>query len=84
MLIGWAKSNILRSHTTIACLLIVCVMASASRAEEPDEYTSDIAIKLKREYADDLVSDLFASSYDLTKVARVSPTYAEVILNRTI
>ncbi len=36
------------------------------------DVTSDIAIKLKREYSDDLVSDLFAASYDLVKVARVN------------
>ncbi len=74
MLIGWAKSNILRSHLTIICLFIVCLVVVV-RAQEAEEYTSDIAIKLKREYADDLVSDLFASSYDLTKVARVSPKH---------
>lgn len=40
--------------------------------DDHEQVTSDIAIKLKREYSDDLVSDLFAASYDLVKVARVS------------
>lgn len=40
--------------------------------EHDDQFTTDIAIKLKREYSDDLVSDLFAASYDLVKVARVN------------
>jgi hypothetical protein len=41
-------------------------------ATEYDELTSDIAVKLKPEFADDLVSELFATTHDLTKVARVS------------
>lgn len=31
----------------------------------------DLVVKLKPEYADDIVSDLFALSYDLTKIAKV-------------
>jgi hypothetical protein len=38
---------------------------------DEDEYARDIGIKLKKEFADDLVSDLFATSYGLEKVARV-------------
>lgn len=42
--------------------------------EENDEdisYSHDIAVKLKRGFGDDLVSDLFAASYDIEKVSRV-------------
>jgi hypothetical protein len=37
-----------------------------------DNYSMDVAIKLKREFADELVSDLFATSHGIEKVARVS------------
>lgn len=38
---------------------------------EQDRLVHDLAIKLKKEFADDLVSDLFATNYGLEKVARV-------------
>jgi hypothetical protein len=37
-----------------------------------ENYSMDVAIKLKREFADELVSDLFATSHGIEKVARVS------------
>ncbi len=40
--------------------------------DDSDSYALDVAIKLKREYADELVSDLFATSHGIEKVARVS------------
>ena len=40
--------------------------------DDDDNYALDLAIKLKQEYADDLVSDLFATSYGLEKIARVA------------
>ena len=41
-------------------------------ATDLDEtYALDLAIKLKQDYADDLVSDLFATTYGLEKIARV-------------
>lgn len=39
--------------------------------EDYDRFVHDLAVKLKPEFADDLVSDLFATSYGLQKVARV-------------
>ena len=45
---------------------------SGYESSKNDQVTYDIAIKLKREFSDDLVSDLFATSYDLIKVARVT------------
>lgn len=36
------------------------------------DYALDLAIKLKRDYSDDLVSELFATSHGLEKIARVS------------
>jgi subtilisin family serine protease len=39
---------------------------------DDNNYALDLAIKLKEAYADDLVSDLFATSYGLEKVARVA------------
>ena len=65
-----------QQKVTIAALILLMLanLASSSHQyyyDEPDEYALDIGIKLKREYADDLVSDLFATSYGLEKVARV-------------
>lgn len=37
-----------------------------------EDYTYDIAIKLKEDFSDDLVSDLFATSYGLEKIAKVT------------
>jgi hypothetical protein len=37
-----------------------------------EDYTYDIAIKLKEDFSDDLVSDLFAASYGLEKIAKVT------------
>ncbi|RNA36544.1 hypothetical protein BpHYR1_041378 [Brachionus plicatilis] len=37
-----------------------------------EDIALDLAIKLKKEYSDDPVSDLFAASYDLQKIARIS------------
>ena len=45
---------------------------SSNELDSDDDYALDLAIKLKREYADDLVSDLFATSYGLEKIARVA------------
>ena len=42
-----------------------------SNSDSDDEVALDVAIKLKPEYSDDLVSDLFAASHDLQKIARV-------------
>ena len=39
---------------------------------DDNNYALDLAIKLKQEFGDDLVSDLFATSYGLEKVARVA------------
>lgn len=39
--------------------------------QDLEEFTLDLAIKLKKEFSDDPVSDLFAASYDLQKIARV-------------
>jgi hypothetical protein len=36
-----------------------------------EDYTYDVAIKLKEDFSDDLVSDLFATSYGLEKIAKV-------------
>ena len=41
------------------------------RHDEPIEYSLDIGIKLKRDFSDDLVSDLFAASHGLEKISRV-------------
>lgn len=49
----------------------VKVTANNNDDEDDNEYVHDLAIKLKREFADDVVSDLFATSYGLEKVARV-------------
>lgn len=47
----------------------------AAQADD-DEFVHDLAVKLKKDFADDLVSDLFATSYGLEKVARVrSPLF---------
>lgn len=35
------------------------------------EYSLDVGVKLKKDFSDDLVSDLFATSYGLEKIARV-------------
>ncbi len=40
-------------------------------SENLENYSLDVAIKLKREYADELVSDLFATSHGIEKVSRV-------------
>lgn len=48
------------------------VYSGLDDSDDLDEFVHDLAIKLKKEYADDLVSDLFATSYGLEKVARVS------------
>lgn len=57
------------------CFLVLTLLRSVLLTSDfhgDDEHvTYDVAIKLKREYSDDLVSDLFATSYDLIKVARV-------------
>lgn len=46
--------------------------ANSYADDESDEhFVHDLAVKLKRDFADDLVSDLFATSYGLQKVARV-------------
>jgi hypothetical protein len=42
-----------------------------SKEDDHPEYSLDIAVRLKKQFADDLVSDLFATSYGLEKVARV-------------
>lgn len=39
--------------------------------DELDDYALDLAVKLKKEFSDDPVSDLFATSYGLEKIARV-------------
>ena len=39
--------------------------------DDDDDFVHDLAVKLKKAFADDLVSDLFATSYGLEKVARV-------------
>lgn len=39
---------------------------------DSDRYTLDLVIKLKNEFSDDWISDLFAETYGLKKIARVS------------
>lgn len=43
-----------------------------SNDDDLDEYALDIAVKLKKEFSDDLVSSLFATSYGLERIARVN------------
>lgn len=60
------------SQVSISLIVILALSSSVfCHVEEGDDVTLDIAVKLKREYSDDVVSDLFATSYDLIKVARV-------------
>ena len=54
----------------ISLLLLISQFIQVTRQQS--DIASDIAIRLKKEYSDDLVSDLFATSYDLIKVARVT------------
>jgi hypothetical protein len=42
-----------------------------SSDDDEDDYTLDLAIKLKPEYADEVVSDLFATAHNLRKIAKV-------------
>ena len=51
-------------------LILACFVLSTVQSDNSD-LTLDFAIKLKRDYADDIVSDLFAESHGLNKVARV-------------
>lgn len=57
-------------------LLIISLLLLISQfiqvTQQQSDVASDIAIRLKKEYSDDLVSDLFATSYALIKVARVT------------
>jgi hypothetical protein len=48
-----------------------------------ENYSMDVAIKLKREFADELVSDLFATSHGIEKVARVSFFFALLAVYKT-
>ena len=58
----------------LAVLCLVGVWADQEKRELGDnrDVTMDVAVKLKNEYSDDVVSDLFALSHDLIKVAKVS------------
>ena len=55
------------------CLIVILALSVSvfGHVEEGDDVTLDVAIKLKREYYDDVVSDLFATSHNLIKISRV-------------
>ncbi len=53
--------------TIIAYFLVI----SNAFSYDIDELTLDVAVKLKSDFTDDIVSDLFATSHDLTKLAKV-------------
>lgn len=54
------------------CLIVILALSVSvfGHVEEGDDVTLDVAIKLKREYSDDVVSDLFATSHNLIKISR--------------
>ena len=46
------------------------ILVNFIKCESNQDVSMDLAVKLKDQYADDVVSDLFALSYDLIKVAK--------------
>ena len=52
-------------------LTLLALSQSVSGEANSDDLTLDVAVKLKDQYSDDIVSELFAISHDLVKIAKV-------------